>query len=185
MTSHVPARTGEPASDPVAQVASGTVVSASGPPPASGLLRAALDAATEAVVVCRDADHTILLVNAAARELLPGLDVGMSALATPLGGLSRAVSHDEPAVTDRYDGRQVSGRRRRLDDRHYAWYLRDCTEAAARAAELTAERARTARCPAWSRHWAGPRRSRAAGWTCHKCRTGCCPRTSARWARCW
>jgi GAF domain-containing protein len=138
MTSHVPVQTGERAIDPPARTAP-TVVAA---PP--GLLRALLDAAPEAVLLCTAAEHTILLVNAAARELVPGLDAGASALATPLGGLARAVAEEQDAFTDEYDGRQLHGRRRPLDDHHYAWYLRDRTEEVTRTAAMDAERARTA-----------------------------------------
>jgi serine phosphatase RsbU (regulator of sigma subunit) len=138
MTSHVPAQTGERAIDPPARTAP-TVAA-----PPSGLLHALLDAAPEAVLLCTAAEHTVLLVNAAARELVPGLDAGASALDTPLGGLARAVAEGHDTFTDEYDGRQLHAQRRPVDDDHYAWYLRDRTAECARTAALTAERARTA-----------------------------------------
>ena len=135
MTSHMPVRTGEMAGE--------TKTPAAVPPP-YGLLSAALDASTEAVVVCTYTDHTILLVNAAARALAPGLEPGGTVLLTPLAELTRALTEDRETFTGEYDGKQVHGRRRKLDDEHYALYLRDCTEEFARAAALNAERARTA-----------------------------------------
>jgi GAF domain-containing protein len=64
------------------------------------LLRATLDSAAEAIVVCTAADDQILLLNDAARRLVPGLAVG--------GSLT---------------GVTLSGQRRALGDDHYAWYL--------------------------------------------------------------
>jgi serine phosphatase RsbU (regulator of sigma subunit) len=112
--------------------------------PAPALLQAALDASTEAVVLCTADDHTILLVNAAARALVPGLTPGGTATRAPLTALAGAVTAGLETFTDVHEGRQVLGRRRRLDDAHYGWYLRDCTEDVERVAALTAERARTA-----------------------------------------
>ena len=99
--------------------------------PASALLRAVLDATAEAVVLCRTADDQILLVNAAAGRLLPGLDLG-----------ELAARGDTFAAE--WAGRHVVGRRRPIDDDHYAWYLRDRTEEVERATSLATERARAA-----------------------------------------
>ncbi len=112
--------------------------------PAPALLRAALDAASEAVVLCGSADDTVLLVNAAAATLVPGLAAGAPAGAGPLTGLAGAVASGADTFTDEYRGRHLAGRRRPLDADHYAWYLRDRTEEVLRAEALTAERARTA-----------------------------------------
>jgi serine phosphatase RsbU (regulator of sigma subunit) len=111
------------------------------PPPAAALLRATLDGCTEAVVVCTAAEQRIVLVNAAAAGLVPGLKPGGTADRAPLAGLAHAVAE---TFVDEYDGRQISGHRRWLDDDHYGWYLRDCTDEIERAAALAAERARTA-----------------------------------------
>jgi serine phosphatase RsbU (regulator of sigma subunit) len=111
--------------------------------PAPDLLRAALDAAGEAVLVCTAADHTIVLVNAAAGALLPVLAPGGTTAQTPLAALARATAEGATTFTDAYGGRQLLGYRRPLDDEHYGWYLRDTTEEIARAAEFQAERART------------------------------------------
>jgi serine phosphatase RsbU (regulator of sigma subunit) len=138
MTSHVQDTAGSPALDVVAPALTPA------PAPTPWLLQAALDASTEAVVLCTADDHTILLVNAAARALVPGLAPGGAATAAPLAALAGAVTAGLETFTDVYEGRQVLGRRRRLDDDHYGWYLRDCTEDMERAAALTAERARTA-----------------------------------------
>ncbi|WP_127507393.1 PP2C family protein-serine/threonine phosphatase [Actinoplanes solisilvae] len=107
--------------------------------PAPALLRAALDAASEAVVLCGSADDTIVLVNAAAQALVPGLAAGATAAEGPLPGLA-----GEESFTSRYRGRDLQGHRRALGDDHYAWYLRDRTEEVARADALRAERARAA-----------------------------------------
>jgi serine phosphatase RsbU (regulator of sigma subunit) len=112
--------------------------------PAPALLRAALDASTEAVVVCTAADHVVLLVNAAAKLLVPGLAPGGCVALTPVGGLARATVTGADTFLDEHDGRQLRGRRHQLDADHYGWYLRDCTEELERAGALTAERARTA-----------------------------------------
>ena len=112
--------------------------------PAPALLRAALDASTEAVVLCAAAEHTILLVNRAAAGLVPGLAAGGSTMDAPLEGLARAAAAGAEDFTDEYAGRHLLGHRRPLDDQHYGWYLRDCTEEYERAAAVSAERARTA-----------------------------------------
>ncbi|WP_143162617.1 PAS domain-containing protein, partial [Couchioplanes caeruleus] len=117
---------------------------ATGPPVAApALLRAALDASAEAIVLCAADDDTILLVNPAASELLPDLRPGDSAAAGTPPGLGRAIAEGAETFTDEYAGRQVHGRRRPLDEDHYAWYVRDCTDEMRRAEEFRAERART------------------------------------------
>jgi serine phosphatase RsbU (regulator of sigma subunit) len=105
--------------------------------PAPALLRAALDASAEAVLLCRASDDTILLANAAATELLPGL------VATG-GALARATAEQADSFTDEVAGRHLHGRRQALDADHYAWYLRDITEEIRRAEAHEAEQARTA-----------------------------------------
>lgn len=95
-----------------------------GPGPA--LLRAALDASSEAVVLCHSADDRILLVNPAAATLVPGLAPGGVAGADLLG--------DD----------HVHGHRRELDADHYGWFLRARAEEMPGAGALAAERARTA-----------------------------------------
>lgn len=75
------------------------------------LLLAALDASSEAVVLCRAADDTVLLVNAAAAALVPGLAAG-----------DRFTPADHPHA-----------RRRQLGDDHYGWYLRDDADEAEKA----------------------------------------------------
>ena len=112
--------------------------------PAPALLRAALDASTEAVILCTAAEHTVLLVNAAAEQLLPGLAPGGSAAHAPVAGLARATATGADTFLDEHDSRQLRGRRHQLDAGHYGWYLRDCTEELERAGALNAERARTA-----------------------------------------
>ncbi|MET0415030.1 MAG: phosphatase, partial [Actinoplanes sp.] len=112
--------------------------------PAPALLRAALDAASEAVVLCGAADDTVLLVNPAAAALVPGLAAGVPAGAGPLTGLAAAVASSADTFTDEYRGRHLAGQRRALGADHYGWYLRDRTEEVNRAAALTAERSRTA-----------------------------------------
>jgi len=106
---------------------------ARGAPMPPALVLAALDAVTEAVLVCAADDHTILLVNAAARALVPGLAAGGTAASTPLPGLARAVADGRDTFTAEHVGRQLLGRRRPLGDSHYGWYVRDCTEDAAQA----------------------------------------------------
>lgn len=112
--------------------------------PAPALLRAALDAASEAVVLCGAADDTILMVNAAAQALVPGLAAGATAVDGPLPGLAAALAAGEDSFTDHYRARHLQGHRRALGDDHYGWYLRDRTDELARAEALHAERARTA-----------------------------------------
>src|SRR5689334_5995461 len=124
MTGHSPAVAGE--------------VRVDGPAPA--LLRAALDAADEAVLLCGAADGPILLVNKAAARLVPGLAPGGDC---PLPGLTDAMASGADSFTDEYAGRHLAGKRRPLDPGHYGWYLRDRTEEVNRAAALAAERART------------------------------------------
>jgi hypothetical protein len=87
------------------------------------LLLAALDTTTEAIVVCAARDHSILVVNAAARALMPGL----------ADGLARAAAAGRETFTGEYAGRRLSGRRRRLDDSHYGWFLHDRDEETAGA----------------------------------------------------
>ncbi|MFD0525139.1 PP2C family protein-serine/threonine phosphatase [Paractinoplanes durhamensis] len=120
------------------QSAASSRVRTDGPAPA--LLRAALDAADEAVLLCGTVDDEILLVNAAAARLVPGLTPGG---ACPLDGLTGALATGADSFTDEYAGRHLAGRRRALDAGHYGWYLRDRTEEVNRAAALQAERART------------------------------------------
>ena len=105
--------------------------------PVPALLRAALDAATEAVVLCDSADDRILLVNRAAATLVPGLTAGSPSRAGPLGELTG----DDPAFTREHAGRHLIGQRRELGDGHYGWFLRDRTEEVRRATFL-AEAAR-------------------------------------------
>src|SRR4051795_11615527 len=111
--------------------------------PASTLLRAALDAAGEAVLLCTAADHTVVLLNAAAAALLPGLRPGGTTLHGPPAGLARATAEGATIFTDAYRGRQLIGRRRPLGDEHYGWYVQDTTDELARAEAFQADRART------------------------------------------
>jgi GAF domain-containing protein len=111
------------------------------PPPA--LLRAALDAAGEAMLVCTAADHTIVLVNAAASALLPDLEPGVTTALSPLAGLARATAEGAVTFTDEHHGRTLLGHRRALGDDHYGWYLQDTTAERARLEAFEAERART------------------------------------------
>jgi hypothetical protein len=104
------------------------------------LLRAALDATTEAVVLCDATDHRIMLVNPAAALLVPGLTPGAPSRAGPLGDLIV----DDDAFTREHEGRHLVGERRELGADHYGWFLRDRTEEVRRAAALEAERARSA-----------------------------------------
>jgi serine phosphatase RsbU (regulator of sigma subunit) len=82
--------------------------------PAPALLRAALDATDEAVVLCDAADDSILLVNKAASALVPGLSPDLF-----------------PACADTFTAtharRHLEGRRRPLAPGHYGWFLRDRT----------------------------------------------------------
>jgi hypothetical protein len=76
---------------------------ATGPPvpnPAPALLRAALDASAEAIVVCTAADDTVVLVNAAAAELVPDLRPGRRIAGGPLTRLSDALAEGAEALTD-------------------------------------------------------------------------------------
>ncbi|MEV4642723.1 PP2C family protein-serine/threonine phosphatase [Actinoplanes sp. NPDC049548] len=137
MTAHLPLQADDVRSDG----------HATGPPvhaPAPALLRAALDASAEAVVVCTTDDDTIVLVNAAAAELVPTMLPGASVAGGPLAALALALAEGAETFTDDFGGRQVHGRRRPLDEHHYAWYLRDCTEEMRRAEQFRAERERTA-----------------------------------------
>jgi hypothetical protein len=109
--------------------------------PVPALLRAALDATTEAVVLCDAADHHVLLVNPAAARLVPGLTAGGPGRSGPLGEL---IAGDDDRVTREHAGRHLVGERRDLGSGHYGWFLRDRTEEVLRAGALEAERARTA-----------------------------------------
>ncbi|BAL90658.1 putative magnesium/manganese-dependent protein phosphatase [Actinoplanes missouriensis 431] len=100
--------------------------------PAPVLIRAALEATTEGVVLCTAADGIVLFANAAARDLAPELTPGQ---AVPFTGDSFRTTAG---------GRHVYGMRRRLDDGHDAWFLRDHTEETEHAAALEVERARSA-----------------------------------------
>jgi hypothetical protein len=108
--------------------------------PVPALLRAALDASTEAVVLCDAADHWIMLVNPAAARLVPGLTPGAPSRAGPLGDLIV----DDDTFTREHEGRHLVGERRDLGAGHYGWFLRDRTEEVRRAEALEAERARSA-----------------------------------------
>ncbi|MET0492723.1 MAG: phosphatase, partial [Actinoplanes sp.] len=112
--------------------------------PAPALLRAALDASTEAVLLCTAHDDKILLVNAAATAMLPGLVPGGTAADGPLPGLAEASATGAETFTDDHEGRRLYGCRRPLGDDHYGWYLRDTTEDFRRAEAYEHERARTA-----------------------------------------
>ncbi|MFG1607600.1 PP2C family protein-serine/threonine phosphatase [Actinoplanes sp. NPDC049265] len=105
--------------------------------PAPALLRAALDATSEAVVLCAATDHQILLVNNAAHALAPELSAGMSAAASPIVALTQAITQSQHTFTAEHDGRRLRGDRRDLGAEHYGWYLQDVTP-------LERERARTA-----------------------------------------
>ncbi|MFI6072497.1 SpoIIE family protein phosphatase [Actinoplanes sp. NPDC051343] len=111
--------------------------------PVPALLRAALDATTEAVVLCAAADHRITLVNLAAARLMPGLTVGGPSRAGPLGDLIGDLI-DGDRFTREHQGRHLVGERRDLGSGHYGWFLRDRTEEVRRAEALESERARTA-----------------------------------------
>ncbi|MET0425131.1 MAG: PP2C family protein-serine/threonine phosphatase [Actinoplanes sp.] len=112
--------------------------------PAPALLRAALDAAGEAVLLCAAADDTILLVNSAAATLVPGLIPGPRAGEGPLPGLADAVASGAESFAAEHAGRHLAGRRRTLGDDHYAWYLHDRTDEVRRVDALRAEQARSA-----------------------------------------
>ncbi|BBH71288.1 hypothetical protein ACTI_79730 [Actinoplanes sp. OR16] len=123
MTAITPAGAGEPMIR--------TIPVASAP----ALLRAAVEAATEAMVICANAGDVVLLANAEAQRLLPSLRPGSSVAGGPLTGDSFRADHE---------GRHLYGVRRPLDGDHYAWFVRDHTEEDARAAALEVERSRTA-----------------------------------------
>jgi GAF domain-containing protein len=108
--------------------------------PVPALLRAALDASSEAIVLCDAADHRVLLVNPAAGRLVPGLTAGTPGQAGPLGDL---IAGDDTFARE-HAGRHLIGERRDLGPGHYGWFLRDRTEEVRRSATLEAERARTA-----------------------------------------
>ena len=93
--------------------------------------------------MCTAADHEIVLVNAAARTLLPGLEPGGTTVQSPLTGLARATAEGSTTFTGDYQRRQVLGHRRPLGDDHYGWYLQDITDDLARAEAFQAERDRT------------------------------------------
>ncbi|MEV6847750.1 PP2C family protein-serine/threonine phosphatase [Actinoplanes sp. NPDC051411] len=101
--------------------------------PVPALLRAALDATTEAVVLCDAADDHIVLVNRAAARLMPELTT-----------VEPWAPGDDDHVTLEHAGRHLVGERRELGSGHYGWFLRDRTEEILRAGALEAERARTA-----------------------------------------
>ena len=104
--------------------------------PAPALLRAALDATSEAVVLCAT-DHQILMLNNAALALAPGLRPGTSVSDAPIAALAEAIAAGRQTFTGTSDGRSLRGDRRDLGDEHYGWYLQDVTP-------LEEERARTA-----------------------------------------
>jgi serine phosphatase RsbU (regulator of sigma subunit) len=112
--------------------------------PAPALLRAVLDAASEAVVLCDAADHRILLVNPAAARLVPGLTAGEPSRAGPLGALVGGLGAGDDTFAGEHAGRRLAGERRELGSGHYGWFLRDRTEELRRSEALEAERARTA-----------------------------------------
>lgn len=109
-------------------------------PPAPDLLQAAMDGAGEAMVLCATAGDLVLLANAEARRLLPGIQPGQDVTAGLIGGF--AGSGD--SFRAEHNGRRLYGMRRRLNDGHYAWYVRDHTTESVRAAALEVERSRTA-----------------------------------------
>ncbi len=122
----------------------GAAVDGATRPVSSALLAGALDASSEAVLLCTARDHRVLLVNAACRSLVPGMVAGQSAADCPVPALAGATRSGALSFDGRHAGRHLTGRRRDLDLEHYAWYLRDETEESDRAAELTAERDRNA-----------------------------------------
>jgi serine phosphatase RsbU (regulator of sigma subunit) len=100
-------------------------------PPPTHLLHAVLDATAEAVLLCDD-HGAVLLANAAARRLLPGL--------TTIGEIT-----DEPDAFDlELHGRPLRGRRQPVDESHYVWTVHDCTDELARTAAIAREKERTA-----------------------------------------
>ncbi len=100
--------------------------------PSTEVLRAIVEAAADGVVLC-DADGAVVLVNGAAREMIPG-DV------TRL--LDRSREPGETYETTLGD-RLLRVRREIFGIVHQAWYLRDVTRETARADALRAERERT------------------------------------------
>ncbi|AEV86200.1 magnesium/manganese-dependent protein phosphatase [Actinoplanes sp. SE50] len=109
-----------------------------------GLLRAVLDAASEAMLLCAAAGDTVVLVNEAARALLPGLQPGDPLTAAPLPELAAAAAAGGESF--RSEDRQHCwyGRRRAVGDEHYVWFLADGAAERDRTAALEAERARAA-----------------------------------------
>ncbi|MEV6300343.1 PP2C family protein-serine/threonine phosphatase [Actinoplanes sp. NPDC051861] len=132
MTARTPAGAGEPLT-PTVPV-----------PPAPALLRAAFEASTEAMLLCTSDEHLVVLANAEARRLVPGLLPGDDIATVRLPALSRATAENTDSFRYSDGGRCVYGMRRQLDDRHYAWFLRDHTDAHEREAALEIERSRTA-----------------------------------------
>jgi serine phosphatase RsbU (regulator of sigma subunit) len=108
------------------------------------LLRATFDASTEAMLLCSAADDTILLANPAACALVPGLRPGDPLSAAPLPELAAAATGGGDSFRSEHQDRFLYGRRRELDNGHYAWFLRDHTDERDRTAALEAERARAA-----------------------------------------
>ncbi|WP_328476947.1 SpoIIE family protein phosphatase [Actinoplanes sp. NBC_00393] len=132
MTARTPAGAGEPLVP--------TVPGVSDP----DLLRAAFEAATEAMLLCAAGENTVLMANAEARRLVSGLEPGQDLATAPLPALTRATAENADSFRCEHDGRCVYGMRRDLDDGHYAWFLRDHTEEREREAALEVERSRTA-----------------------------------------
>ncbi|MFC7530706.1 PP2C family protein-serine/threonine phosphatase [Actinoplanes sp. GCM10030250] len=132
MTARTPAGAGEPLTATVPVT------------PTPALLGAVFEAATEAMLLCSADDHRVLMANAAARRLLPGLLPHHDLATAPLPALSRATAENADSFRAEHDGRCVYGMRRELDDRHYAWFVRDHTDEREREAALEVERSRTA-----------------------------------------
>ncbi|WP_083958765.1 SpoIIE family protein phosphatase [Herbidospora mongoliensis] len=99
--------------------------------PSTEVLRAIVDAASDGVVLC-DADGAIVLVNAAAREMVPGDVASLLDLRREPGETYETAAGD----------RLLRVRREIFGIVHQAWYLRDVTAEAARADALRAERER-------------------------------------------
>ncbi|WIM93862.1 PP2C family protein-serine/threonine phosphatase [Actinoplanes oblitus] len=136
MSTRMPASAGDPHTPP----STVTALPAATPE----LLRAALDAATDAMLLCTTAGDTVVLVNAAAQALVPDLRPGETLTAAPLAELAAAAADGADTFRSEHHHRFLYGVKRRLDDRHYAWYLRDRTAEQERTAALEAERARAA-----------------------------------------
>lgn len=100
-------------------------------PPPTHLLHAVLDATAEAVLLCDD-QGTVLLANAAAQRLLPGLLT------------IREITDDPDAFERELHGRPLRGRRQPVDDTHDVWTVHDWTEETLRLAAVAEERERTA-----------------------------------------